>query len=110
MDASIALQAEAAVMGGTRRPPTLRADADYAEMRRVATDFEAFFLAQSLRPMFENLSPEDPFNGGFGEEMFRSLQVEEYGKAIANAGGIGIADAVVREMLALQGEGEATLP
>jgi hypothetical protein len=34
--------------------------------------------------------------------MWRSLQVVEYGKAIAQKGGIGIADSVFREMLKLQ--------
>jgi Rod binding domain-containing protein len=42
------------------------------------------------------------FGGGKGEEMYRSLLVEEYGKTIAKAGGVGIADQVKAEMLKLQ--------
>ena len=55
-----------------------------------------------LKPMFANLGAEKPFGGGTGEDMWRSLQVVEYGKAIAQKGGIGIADSVFREMLKLQ--------
>jgi Rod binding domain-containing protein len=52
--------------------------------------------------MFANLSAEKPFSGGSGEDMWRSLQVDEFGKAISRKGGIGIADNIFREMLKLQ--------
>ena len=34
--------------------------------------------------------------------MWRSLEVDEFGKAFAKAGGVGIADMVVRQMIQLQ--------
>jgi Rod binding domain-containing protein len=34
--------------------------------------------------------------------MWRSLMVDEYGKSMAKAGGIGLADSVMSEMLRLQ--------
>ena len=55
-----------------------------------------------LKPMFEGIKPEAPFGGGNSEAMWRSMQIEEYGKAITKAGGIGIADSVYREMIKLQ--------
>jgi len=55
-----------------------------------------------LKPMFESVKIDPPFGGGMGEDMWRSMQVDEYGKAIARAGGIGIADAVFREMIKQQ--------
>lgn len=70
--------------------------------RAAAVDLEAQFLSQMLAPMFENLSAEAPFGGGIGEEMWRSMQVQEFGKGLANAGGIGLADHVLGELLALQ--------
>ena len=69
---------------------------------KAAQDFEAMFIAQMLKPMFQGLSTEGMFGGGKGEEMYRSLMVEEYGKTIAKAGGVGIADQVKAEMLKLQ--------
>ncbi len=73
-----------------------------ARAREVAEDFEALFLAQMLAPMFAGLRTEGPFGGGSAEKTYRSLLVEEYGKAVARAGGVGIADAVQREILKLQ--------
>ena len=55
-----------------------------------------------LQPMFRGLSTEPPYGGGPAEDIWRSFQVEEYGKAIAKSGGIGIADVVVKEMIKAQ--------
>ena len=73
-----------------------------AEVRRAAEEFEAVFISQMLAPMFEGLETDELFGGGPGEDIYRSILVEEYGKAIARSGGIGIADAVQREILRLQ--------
>ena len=75
---------------------------DLNQMRKVAKDFEAVFISQMLQPMFQDLGAEAPFGGGHGEDVWRSLQVQEYGKAITDAGGIGIADKVMREMIQMQ--------
>lgn len=102
MDAhAFALQAGDAVTRGKSAPAIPRA-ANPAQMRKVAEDFEAFFLSQMLQPLFANLEAEQPFGGGTAEKLWKSLQVDEYGKAFARSGGIGIADAVVKEMLRMQ--------
>ncbi len=72
------------------------------QLRRAASEFEAFFLARALEPMFEGIATEAPFGGGMAETMWRSLLVDEYGKAFARSGGIGIADAMVRDLVSLQ--------
>jgi Rod binding domain-containing protein len=56
-----------------------------------------------LAPMFENLDTDGLGGGGAGERMFRPMLVEQYAKAIAQAGGIGLADSVIAEMLRMQG-------
>lgn len=71
-------------------------------VREAAEDFEAVFLAQMLAPMFAGLETDGLFGGGPGEAVYRSLMIEEYGKAMARNGGVGIADAVERELLKLQ--------
>jgi Rod binding domain-containing protein len=98
---SFALQAQTALMAG-REAPTLSPTGNLARARKTAEEFEAFYLSQVLQPMFSNLSAEEPFGGGFAEDMWRSLQVEEYGKAITRAGGVGIADAIMREIMRTQ--------
>ncbi len=79
--------------------PNLKGAMGAAKIRETAVEFEAFFLGQMMQPMFANISAEKPFGGGHAEKMWRSLMVDEYGKAMANAGGIGIADQVQREIL-----------
>lgn len=88
--------------GAPAMPAAPKPTMDAAQLRRAAKDFEAFFLARALEPMFEGIGAEAPFGGGLAETMWRSLLVDEYGKAFARAGGIGLADAMVRDLLALQ--------
>lgn len=71
-------------------------------IRQAAVEFEAVFLTEMLTPMFEGMETNELFGGGPGEDIYRSLLVEEYGKALARSGGVGIADAVQREMLRIQ--------
>jgi Rod binding domain-containing protein len=81
-------------------PQTTRAK-NQAEAVKIGKDFEQMFLSQMLQPMFEGIG-EGPFSGGYGEKMFKSMQIDEYAKALTNSGGIGIANAVTREILRLQ--------
>ncbi|NIA69459.1 chemotaxis protein chel [Pelagibius litoralis] len=69
---------------------------------KAGEEFEALFIAEMLGPVFEGLKSDGMFGGGSGEEIYRSLMVQEYGKAIARSGGIGIAETVQREMLKMQ--------
>jgi Rod binding domain-containing protein len=71
-------------------------------VRQVAQEFEALFLAEMLAPVFESVDTDGLFGGGESEKIFRSMMVQEYGKAIAQSGGVGIADAVQREILRMQ--------
>ena len=72
------------------------------QARRAAEEFEALFISEMLAPVFESIDTGGLFGGGQGEKIYRSMMVEEYGKAIAKAGGIGIADTVQREILRMQ--------
>lgn len=72
------------------------------EARRAAEEFEAMFLSEMLAPMFENLDTDGLGGGGMGEQMFRPMLVEHYARAIAQSGGVGLADSIVRELNRLQ--------
>jgi flagellar protein FlgJ len=95
-------QAYLATAKSAQSLPDTKGITDPKQARETAKEFEAVFLSQMLKPIFESVNLEAPFGGGMGEEMWRSMQVDEYGKALANAGGIGIADAVFREMIKQQ--------
>jgi Rod binding domain-containing protein len=75
---------------------------DPQRIRQSAEEFESVFIAQMLRPMFSGLGAEAPFGGGVGEDIWRSMQVDEFAKAIMRSGGIGLSEAIGREMLSLQ--------
>ena len=110
MDKIMMTQAQAAFSAGAAKPPAARAGMNIDQIKKTAEEFEAFYLAQALQPMFAGVSPSEPFNGGPGEDMWRSMQVQEYGKALARNGGVGLADAVVREMVRMQETGESPAP
>jgi len=75
---------------------------DAAKIEDAAREFEAVFIAEMMKPMFEGISTEAPFGGGKGEEVFRSFMLQEYGKLTAKTGSIGIADHVKQAMIQMQ--------
>ncbi|NBC33384.1 MAG: chemotactic signal-response protein chel [Alphaproteobacteria bacterium] len=87
---------------GLDRPPAAGTVQNAAQIRAAAHEFEAVFLSQMLGHMFSGIETDGLFGGGRSEEMFRSLMINEYGRQISEAGGIGIADAVMAEMLRIQ--------
>ena len=82
--------------------PEIGKAANLESVRKTAKEFEAFFLTQMMEYMFEGIATDGPFGGGFSEGIFRSFMLQEYGKTLANAGGFGLGDAVMKEILTLQ--------
>lgn len=95
------LQAMQKVRESTLSDKTLKAIEDAAQ------DFEAVFISEMMRPMFESVEVNSEFGGGKGEEIFRSFLIDEYGKITAATGQIGIAEHVKHELIRLQ-EGQMT--
>lgn len=87
---------------GVARLDEAGANDNRAKIREAAQEFESVFLGEMLRPVFDQLETDGLFGGGSGERMYRSLLVQEYGRAIARTGTVGVAEAVEREMLKLQ--------
>ncbi len=74
---------------------------DPAGPEAAARDFEALFLAQVLRGLAAGLGGEGPLGGG-DSDPFRDMLGDAYARLVARAGGIGIADAVMRELVRAQ--------
>ena len=72
-----------------------------------AQEFEAVFLSEMIKPMFEGIETEGLFGGGKAEEVFRGILIQEYGKKIAAAGGIGLSSQLKSELLQMQGMASA---
>lgn len=73
-----------------------------AKARAQATEFEQVFLSSMLNQMFSSIDTSGPFHGGQAEETWRGILVDKYAGEIAKSGGIGVADAVYRQLLQVQ--------
>lgn len=62
-------------------------------LRAVARELEASFLAEMLKSAGLGKSRES-FGGGEGENQFASFLVQEHAKALVDAGGIGLSEAI----------------
>jgi Rod binding domain-containing protein len=79
--------------------------ADPAALRKSAQDFEAMAIGQLLQPMFDTTdTAHGLFGGGDGEETWKPMLIQEFGKQIAAKGGIGLAQPVYDAMLRMQEE------
>lgn len=74
---------------------------------RAAKDFEAMMVGQMLESMFAGLDTGTAFGGGQSERTWRSFMLQEYGKAIAEAGTLGIGRMVQGEVARLYGQQNA---
>jgi Rod binding domain-containing protein len=90
--------AAAPVAGPTAAPAAAPAD-DTAALRAVARELEASFLAEMLKHAGFGESRES-FGGGAGEEQFASLLRSEHARALADRGGIGLAESLFRALVA----------
>ncbi|MCS6860470.1 MAG: rod-binding protein [Abditibacteriales bacterium] len=70
------------------------------ELRKATQDFEAIFVAQLLSQMRKAMAPPSSLlGGGREEETFREWMDQEIGKSVARRGGLGIGEAVYRQLL-----------
>ncbi len=68
----------------------------------AAKDFESLFITQMLENMFDESSGEEAFGSKDTNDVYKGLLMEQYGKLISRAGGIGIASYVKQELLKQQ--------
>ena len=91
---------------GTATPATGRADGTAARpsqhLVEAARDFESVFVSQMLHGMTGG-------QGGDGllgnSSPLGGMMADEYAKLISRSGGIGVADAVLRELMRVQEAG-----
>jgi len=77
--------------------------AQMQRMRQQAEELEGVFLNMLTKEMFATVKGDENFGGGgFGEETWRSMQAEQLANSIAQSGGVGIADDLMSQMIAMQ--------
>ena len=70
-------------------------------VRHVAQEFESLMLGQMLRGMTEGLGKGEGI-GNAEDDPWASLLQDEYATLLGRRGGLGVADAVMRELLKVQ--------
>jgi Rod binding domain-containing protein len=107
-DTSLALMqaAQAETANAVNNTKRALSDKDMEKFDAAAKDFEAMFVAEMMKPMFEGIEPDPRFGGGKGEEIFQGMMLQEYGKMIAETGQLGIAETVKAELIRMQSEAD----
>ena len=86
------------------KDPTAAKIVDKKDMREVAREFEAVFISEMVKPMFEGIETDEMFGGGKGEEIFRGMMIQEYGKTVADRDATGIQTQVMNKLIEMQSE------
>lgn len=98
MDATNSTGAATAAASGTATAQQKSAK-ERAAAHKVARDFEALMIGMMLKSMRATVSEDKLTGGGHGEEMYRSLLDQEYANAAAARGGLGLAQAIERQLV-----------
>jgi Rod binding domain-containing protein len=103
MDSQSSFSAQASLAMNQANNLTAPTTSSSQDVRKAAEQFTGMFMSQMFTHMFEGVGKDTMFGGGQGEEMFRSVLVDEYGKASAKSGSIGgLTDKIMHALIAQQ--------
>jgi Rod binding domain-containing protein len=100
-------QAQSAYSAGAQMRATSAVNSaaeNQKKAKETAENFEAMFVGQMLKHMWEGVGNDPVFGGGHAEEMWQSMLTDEYGKNVVKNGGLGISKSVMASMLRAQEE------
>ena len=86
----------------TAAAPKTPEGATREKIAKSAKDFESSFISIMLGEMFKGVG-EGEFSGGQGGKAFESFLMDAFSKQMSRSRGVGISNAVQREMLKMQG-------
>src|SRR3546814_7665319 len=75
---------------------------------KAAREFEAVMLSQAFESMSKGVEAGGLTGGGHAEKTWRSFMLQEYGRAVSEAGGVGIAERVYEDIMRMQGDRKST--
>lgn len=79
-----------------------------AKTKKTAQDFEKMFLENALDRLTANTGEDGPLGeNGTGGGVYKSMLVKEYAGEIVKSGGVGVSDAIYRQMLQMQEQAHA---
>lgn len=86
-----------------RQPGSTLTPGQYAKVKAQAEELEGVFLNTLTKELFSSIkTDESVMGGGFGEETWRSMQSEQLATTMAQNGGLGIAEQLLPDLLAMQ--------
>lgn len=97
MDAINTTGAIATAPGATAAPQ--KSAKERAAAHKVAQEFEALMIGNMLKSMRATVGKDKLTGGGHGEEIYRSLLDQEYASSAAARGGLGLAQAIERQLV-----------
>ena len=68
------------------------------EIEKAAKEFESFFVYYLLKVMRESIPKSGLLNPGVGGEIYTSIMDEKVAEGIANQGGLGLAQLLIKQM------------
>ncbi len=78
---------------------------DQAQLQRAAREFEGVFLGLLLKAMRGSQPSGGLFREGSDTQMYREMFDQEVGRAMAKAGGVGLAQMILRDQARRQTAG-----
>jgi peptidoglycan hydrolase FlgJ len=79
----------------------------YDALKKQSVEMEGLFINTLISQMFSSIDTESDFSGGQAEETWQGMMAEQYSQSVAEAGGFGLADPILRDLIALQGNATA---
>lgn len=77
-------------------------DGRKAQIEKACRDFESLFIHQMLKQMRETVPQNGIFSGGSAEQLYTSMLDGEVAKTISNQRGIGLAPALIRQLVDME--------
>lgn len=110
MSATLALPAAKLALNAVGSIANTLSEAARAKAKKQADDFETVFLEQFTQQVTATpQGSEGPLGeNGIGGDIYKSQLTQEYAKQIQKAGGIGLSDAIMRDLIRTQEQSAAT--
>jgi len=90
-------------------PATAPQPRNLEQLRSQARDLESVFVNTLIKQMFSGIkTDQSSFGGGFAEETWRGMQSEQLANQIAQSGGLGIAESLMGDLIAMQEAAQAS--
>ncbi|WP_332692355.1 rod-binding protein [Bosea sp. (in: a-proteobacteria)] len=80
-----------------------------AKAKKAADEFETVFLENFTNSVMDSSETEGPLGeNGTGGGIYRSMLTQEYARNLQKAGGLGLSDQVLRDLIQVQAKASGT--